>query len=227
MTKKNVFTALSGMEIPIKPISPTKLMKAEMGVEKAFKKRNEPIDVPTYKIETVGGGYESYDLDEDSITAPDDEKETAKRQADWDAHQDALKRLREAQFEVTKKIVLNSIDLKLPEDESWIEEQEELYIEVPKDKRERWNHWLETEILHPTDVTGLIAQILYLSASGILPEEEVKAAVSLFLDSVLEESEETGDSDPTSEDAEEDRTLETKPLHDGDSSSERVGDDPK
>ncbi len=225
--KANVFITLGGTLVPIKPISPTKLMKAEIGVEKSFKKRNEPIDVPIYKVETAGGGHESFELDADSILVPDDEKETAKRQADWDAHLDATERLKKEQYDITKRIVLNAIDLKLPKDESWIKDQEDLYIEVPEDPRERWNHWLETEILHPTDVINLIAQILMLSATGILPDEEVEAAVNLFLDSVSPEPEEAGDGSPAEENAEEDRALGTQPFHVGDHSSEGMGDDPK
>lgn len=225
MTKEgHIYITLSGLEVPIKPISPTKLMKAEIGVEKTFKDRGEPIDTPTYDVETAGGGKETFDLDEDSILIPDDEEETTKRQADWDAHQDALKRLKKEQYDVTRTIVLKAIDLQLPEDETWIKEQKELYIEVPDKPHERWYHWLETEILHPTDIINLIAQILVLSATGIMPEEDVDAAVALFRRDVSAQPEEPkGEEDSPNKDAKKEGTLGTQSINAGGISGESLG----
>jgi hypothetical protein len=222
--KRNIYTTLDGLEIPIKSISPTKLMKAELGIEKSFRDKNEPIDTPTYDVETAGGGKETYDLDAESIQVPDNEEETAKRQADWDAHQDALLRLKKKQYDITSKIVLNAIDIPLPEDETWIKEQEDLYIEVPEDPYDRWFHWLETEVLHPTDVINLVAEILTLSATGIIPEEEVDAAVALFRSTVRTQSEEPEEQENTSgEDAEEEGSLGSQPVDAGSDDSESLG----
>jgi len=226
ITAQRFYTALSGIKIPILPISPTKIMKAEQGVEKAFRNKGEPIDTPIYKVETAGGGFEEFDLDEDSIHLPDDPEETAKRQKDWDLYRDAIKRLKREQFDITRIIVLDAIDLPLPKDESWIKEQEKLYIEVPKDPRKRWMHWLETEILHPNDIVELVAEILILSSTGIISEEDVKAAVGLFRSTVYPQPEESGErEDSPGEDAEEEGSLGTQPVDAGSDSGESLETD--
>ena len=224
--KRRVYTALSGFEVPIKPISPTKIMKAEQGLEKAFRDRGEPIDIPIYKVETAGGGSEEFELDIDSIQLPDDPEETAKRQKDWDLYQDAISRLKKEQFDITRIITLDAIDLPLPEDTSWIQEQKDLYIEIPENRHDLWMHWLETEILHPSDVVNLVAEILILSSTGIISEEEVKAAVGLFRSTVSSQPEESGErEDSPGEDAEEEGSLGPQPVDAGGDGGESLGID--
>lgn len=226
--KQTVYVTLSGVEIPIKPISPTKIMKAETGVEKDFRNRGEPIDPPTYDVETAGGGVETFDLDETAIEIPGDEVETKKRRIAWTAHQEALARLKTAQFDITRRIVLNSIDLALPEDETWIEDQEALFIDVPDDPRARWIHWLETEILHPNDIIEIIALILTLSSHGIIPEEDIEAAAKLFRRAVYPQAERPEEQEDTSgQDAEEEGELVAQPDNAGSDSGESLGDDPE
>ena len=204
-SRKNVFISLSGKEIPIKPLSPTKLMKAELGVENAFKKRDEPIDPPTYTVEVAGGGIEEHVLDETSIESGVAE-ETEVRQDAWDAHVKALTAMKAEQFRITRKIVLDSIDLPLPKDDSWVKEQQDNYIDVPEDPYDRWVHWIETEVLLPQDIIEIIAEILELSATGLLPEEDVQAAKKLFRRGVYGEPESGETEDETSGgDAEDER----------------------
>ena len=228
MSKQMIYVTLGGVEIPIKPISPTKIMKAETGVEKDFRSRDEPIDTPTYDVETAGGGVETFELDETAIKLPGDEAETEKRQGAWDAHQDALARLKKEQFDITRKIVLDSIDLPLPEDETWIEDQKAFYIDVPDDPRARWIHWLETEILHPHDVIEIIASVLTLSSKGIIPEEDIEAAANLFRRAVSPQAEGSEEPEDTAgQDAEEEGELVAQPDNAGSDDGEGLGDAPE
>lgn len=225
--KANIYTTLAGVDIPISPISPTKITRAEMGVEKSFRKKGEPIDPPSYSVEILGGGTQEFELDEDSIDVPDDVVETTNRRIAWTKYQEALARMKTEQFDIVRRIVLNSIQLKLPEDETWIKEQEELYIEVPENPRERWLHWLETEILMPQDVIEIIAEILTLSSTGIIPEEEVAAATQLFRRELYTQSLETEDDDTPEGNEEEEGEMETLDDNAPGDSSESLGDDPE
>lgn len=226
--KQTVYVTLSGLEVPIKPISPTKIMKAETGVEKDFRSRDEPIDPPTYNVETAGGGVETFELDETAIEIPGNEAETKKRQIAWTAHQDALARLKAVQFDTTRTIVLNSIDLSLPEDEAWIEDQKALFIEVPDDPRKRWIHWLETEVLHPHDIIEIIASVLTLSSRGIIPEEDIEAAAKLFRRAVSAQTQGLREQEDTpGQDAEEEGALAAQPDNAGSDDGEGLGDDPE
>ena len=228
MSKQTIYVTLGGVEIPIKPISPTKIMKAEAGIEKDFRSRDEPIDTPTYDVETAGGGVETFELDETAIEIPGDEEETKKRQIAWTTHQEALARLKSAQFNITRTIVLTSIDLPLPEDETWIEDQKALFIDVPDAPKERWIHWLETEILHPRDIIEIIATILTLSSRGIIPEEDVEAAAKLFRSAVYPQAERPEEQEDTSgQDAEEEGELVAQPDNAGSDGGESLGDDPE
>lgn len=228
MSKQMIYVTLGGVEVPIKPISPTKIMKAEIGVEKDFRNRDEPIDTPTYDVETAGGGVETFELDKTAIELPGDEAETEKRQVVWDAHQDALSRLKKEQFDTTRKIVLNSIDLPLPEDETWVEDQKAFYIDVPDDPRARWIHWLETEILHPHDIIEIIASILTLSSQGIIPEEDIEAAANLFRRAVYPKAEGSEEPEDTvGQDAEEEGELVAQPDNAGSRNSESMEKEPE
>ena len=211
MTQKNhVFTSISGREIPIMPISPAKLMRAEIGIEKAFRKKGLPIDPPTYTVEVAGGGIEEHVLDDSSIESGDPE-ETKRRQEAWDAHVEAITEMHAEQLRVTKKIVLESIDIPLPEDDSWIKEQEELYIEVPEDPYERWIHWLETEVLLAQDINEIVLEIMVLSGTGLVSEEDIETMRRLFRGRASSESEQPEDeSNPAGGDAQEERTLDSQ-----------------
>lgn len=220
----HVYEARTGWDVPLKPFSATKIIRAEMGVEQDFRDAGEPIDTPTYDVPTAGGGVQTYDLAEDAIKIPDDPEETARRQEAWDAHQDALKRLNAAQFDVTKKIVLRSIDLELPEDDAWVKEQEELHIRIPEEPLERWMHWIDTEVLLPQDVIDMIALILDISATGLVPREDVEAAKRKFRGPLLERSERSGDEeDPAGGHATEEGSVGAQPVDDHVDGSEGMG----
>jgi len=222
----NIYKTLDGKDVPIKAISPTKIMRSEIGITKMFRAKGEPIDPPTYEVETVGGGKETHILDETAVMIPGDEEKTAERQALWDAHTDACQRMKQQQYDTTRKIVLDSIDLPLPADESWIRKQEELFIEIPEDLYERWIHWLETEILLPQDIIEIVSDILTLSTKGIIPEEDVEAATELFRRSVYTQARGSEEQENTVEaDAEKKRALDAQPDNVGDVSGESVGDD--
>ena len=225
---KNIYVTLGGIEVPIKPISPTKVMRAELGVEKAFRDRGEPIDPPTYDVETAGGGVETFEMDATAVEIPGDEEETKKRQIVWMAHTEAVLKLKREQFDITRKIVIEAIDLPLPKDESWVEEQKELYIDVPDDPHARWLHWLETEVLNPQDIIEIITSILSLSAQGILPEEDIKAATALFRSSIYSQAQRPGEQEDTPEpDAEEEGEVVAQPDNAGSGDSEGVEDEPE
>lgn len=182
---RNVYTTANGFEVPITPISLEELRKAEVGVEKHFRAEGEPLDPPTYDVEVAGGDLQTFPMDAESVLVEGDEEETSKRQALWDAHQDAVDRLKNEQNRVSQVIFMEGIDVELPEGDEWETRQKELYIEVPEDEDEKYWHYLTTIVFKsPNDFVFCIEKILRISAQGIVPEEELDGLISLFRDTV-------------------------------------------
>lgn len=182
---RNVYTTANGYDVPISPISLEELRKAEVGVAKHFKDEGEPLDPPTYDVEVAGGDTQTFPMDEESVLVEGDEEETAKRQALWDAHQDALQRMKSEQNRVSQVIFMEGIQVELPSDTSWEDRQRNLYIEIPEEPDEKYWHYLSTVVFKsPNDFVSCIEKILRISAQGIVPEEELDGLISLFRDTV-------------------------------------------
>jgi hypothetical protein len=167
MVKKQSFLTSTGVELILKPISPVLRAKVIAGVEQPEK--------PTYESKTVGGGIEIHPHDATTI-------ETDEEKAAWAAYLDAqAKAEAEVNERVAKLMWTRGIDwdaLELPEDESWVAQQEELGVTVPEKERERKMHYAETELLSdPDEIKLLILSIMGMTG---ISEEVLKAVEALF-----------------------------------------------
>lgn len=193
MEIEHVFTTIAGVQVPYTPLSMVAQEKSAISIRRRYKDRGEPIDTPTYKPTAVFGGEEvgmELVLDETSIEVDGDEVETARRQALWDAHIDALKRMQTDIEEVRTKMIVHAIKLDLPEDKSWITRQrDEWFIDVPEDNPKKpgydaealRRHWLETEVLVSLDdYVKLTARIFVQSVTSGIDEETLEAAMTSF-----------------------------------------------
>ncbi len=127
MEKKNEFTTENGLVLKIRPVREALVELARMAVEKEFRDRNEPIDVPGYSIVTVTGETQNhehfYDLTDpakpkDSLTVEGDPKATAQNFAMWAAHTKAVLRLEDAQGEAAFMAQLEyGVEVEVPEGE--------------------------------------------------------------------------------------------------------------
>lgn len=189
MTKTNIVVTTNGDELRISPVSSQVLEMISTAVEKEFRADNEPIDVPTYEAETVGGGSETLEHDEDSART-DEEKE------EWAAHIDAIARMENEMNERrTRYCFTAGLQMTLPEDDSWMAHQKSYGVEIPEDDpTELFFHYLYTEILRtPNDIISVSTEIMRLTYDGVDPAI-IEATEKSFRDKLSSRTEEYKDS---------------------------------
>lgn len=170
------FITSDGATYPLRiAYSDSKISLALAAIEKKFRAAGEPLDPPTYTIETAAGSTETHPLDE-AAAKTDEEKEKLA------AHQDALARLQSAQVQKKMRLLLRGIVWE--EKPEWEEEHKTvLEIDVPPDGEERWFHFLTTEVLKtPADFVNAIEVMTALTYQGGINPDELHAVMNSFRD---------------------------------------------
>lgn len=135
---------------------------------------------PTYVEHTAGGGENEIEISDREAAAwmehdPKTWAEHAGKWATYIAERDAnQERINDA---IWKAVMLRSLVVELPKDESWIQDQEELGIKVPRSAKERRMHYIRTEVI------GGMRDVLRLTAiaqGGDLSEEALQLAEASF-----------------------------------------------
>jgi hypothetical protein len=134
-------------------------------------------DPPYYEVDVLGGEKEKVEHTIESLTVNSD-REVWKS---WEEYQDKLQKAKlELHRKKIKAITRKCVDVEMPEDNAWIEIQEEFGIEVPEDERLRKVHFIETECIGSyTDVHALIDAAEVLTR---FDTEEYQDALNLFRD---------------------------------------------
>lgn len=174
-----IFTE-DGRKVHVRAISMVEMEEAERGLEKHFRAQNEPLDPPTYVVSVAGGGEVPYPLTAD-ILETSDPVETARRKEAWAAHVEAVNRFNAEKGRLIQEIILEGVDVDVPEDGVWEARMKRRYIEVPDDPVLKRQKYLLTEILKtPDDWLNVQNEILILSSSGAIKREVVEAASATF-----------------------------------------------
>lgn len=210
------YTTKTGFTLKLYPVSDTLITKSLLQVEKQFKESNDYCPPPTYEVsidfndgtEPVKEVHEHTEAtlvvmpdeiikefggDTDAAKKAADER-TEKNLADWQRYQDSLRLLEAKQNEQrTIASLTMGVDFNMPEDMSWMNKQKFLGIEIPEDETELKYHFLSTVVLtSPIDLLNVLQQITKLSYEGIVSEEDVEAAMSLFRGKVARKSTKRG-----------------------------------
>jgi len=161
------FTTSTGVELILKPISPLLAGKVRTSVIWPEK--------PTYQAKTVSGEIEEHPHDETTL-------ETDEDKAAWLKYLLATAQAEgELNERISKMLFKRGIDyktLKLPKNESWIAEQEDMGITVPDDPLQRKMHYVETELLaSKEEIKSLILRLMAMSG---VDEEVIAAAERSF-----------------------------------------------
>jgi hypothetical protein len=135
---------------------------------------------PTYTEHLAGGGTQEVVISDaeavawqanDPETWAQHEEAWTEYQAAMDAHNDKLNDV------IWKAILKRSIRVELPEDDGWIEDQRDLGIDVPDDRRERLAHYIWTECIGgPRDIIRITA----MANGADLTEDALHAAEESF-----------------------------------------------
>lgn len=170
-----------GTKVYIQAISLLELQKVEEGITAEYKAKGEPIDPPTYEVTTAGGGKIKLPMNETNLEVEGNPQESAKRQLDWQMHQDALARMKNEIGSISTEIIMEGV-LCDPPSEEWIAKKRKRHIIIPEDPDERLLYYKMTEILRtPGDIVKAQSEIMLLSSSGAVKREDIEAAGAMFL----------------------------------------------
>lgn len=186
--ERTLVQTTEGKTIKVKPLSREIMTKIDGQVLAEFTSRNEPLQPPTYELETLGGGHETKVHDSESVKQENNPEVTAI----WEKHQDAVTRLKdETQKRQSEYALLFGIELEMPKDDMWIEMQKMIGVSVPpkEDMKAYRLHYITTELLKtPADTTNAISRIFALTFDG-LDEELVKQIEKSFRGALLPQPE--------------------------------------
>lgn len=215
MSDKHIFTTAAGVEIPLNPIPP---LQGQMVEQAARKKASELYGAhtkPLYTLTTDDGGEETHEHDETTIETDPAAKLAWKQWQECTAKTSAYVNDRLFDF-----AMLTGTDALLPQDESWIEMQTYLGIEVPEQSTARRAHYIKTELLRTTgDLIGI--QNAITAISGI--NQEMLAAARATFSGDAQERGTAGDVDGAP--GQEESQLVNQPTLLGTTDSEGLGAD--
>ncbi len=180
----STYTTKNGMTIKLIPVSQmmVEMMRGAVVVE--FREAEEPIATPKYEATTVAGDVEKLPLDEKSLKVPGNEEETKRRTEAWEAHEDALTRLRaEQRARVLGYQFSNGIDVEIPD--SWEVWMKKYGIEIPEDPEDRKTLYIMTKVLpSPEEMWDVTIRLTALGNKAQFTQEMLEAAEATFRDSV-------------------------------------------
>lgn len=183
---KLVFYTAAGLEVEFEPISPILLEESEQGLIAEYRQRGEPLDKPTYTVETVGGGSQIFEHDETTLT-------TDELKAAWALYKDANDRLQAEQAQLRLEIVMSAIKVELPEDGEWEKRYRRWHVTVPSDADEKRLFYIAREILKtPADLVEAMTRVITTSMKGTVSEEAIEAASASFRNYIQEAVSEAG-----------------------------------
>ena len=190
-TDNHTYTTEAGLLLHLKPVSIYEMQAVEEAIRIEYLRKGEFIEQPTYKVEVAGGGEQTHILTADTLVKEDDEVETAKRQLDWNLYQDALTRMSKEVNQIQIVLMLEGIDVELPEPGSaWEKRCKRMHIPLPEDEDERMEFYKMSYVLRtPNDLIGVQAEIMQLSSGGAISDERKEAAKALFQRQLQTESE--------------------------------------
>ena len=128
------YTTERGIEIGICPIP---LLLDE--VRKAQEAKIPPH--PTYEAKTASGVVEIHQHNETTL-------QTDEERAMWAEYQGAIAQATDSMNDaIWRAVRLKAIQVDVPGDNGWIEDQKALGLTVPEDARERRLHYIQTEVI--------------------------------------------------------------------------------
>jgi hypothetical protein len=175
MTDKREYTTERGITIGITPI-PLLLDK--------IREAHEMPRPPTYTETLIGGVKQEVEITPQMAAAwakedPDAWAEHAEAWAEYQAELD--QRTSTMNDMLWRAVMRQAIQVELPEDDAWAENQADYGLTVPDEPKARREHYIWTEVLGgQRDIISVMA----LAAGAALTEEQISAAEASFLDTL-------------------------------------------
>jgi hypothetical protein len=183
------YTTTTGLHVRLKAM-PLKL------IDKSNASVIDP-EIPKYTMEVLGGDVQEDILTEDvvksfEVSDPEIGKKYREIYTNYMIALDKASDTRREKF--IKILLLRGIDFDIPDEDAWLEEMNELDIEIPENKLKRKLFYLDTEVMaNPRDMSAIFDGVM--SISGV-PSEALADARDSFRNLLADEEREE---DPTGE----------------------------
>lgn len=206
----DIFTAEDGTEIELLAIRPFEMAM----ISDALRKKYPIPAVPTYEVETIGGGKELREHDETTVTT-DEEKAAWKRYVATKAEAEG-----KINQEMNDYILAAGTHTRITVDPDapWTKIQRKFGITIPDDPEDLRVHYLKTRVLNVDDINELLSRIM--AKTGI-KSDMVETAKNSFRGTVRRQRREAG---RLTGDTSEGQVVDSQPLS-GIENGEGVGAD--
>jgi len=154
--QKDIFVTSTGFEIELLPIPPFEIQ----AVADALKERHPVPPIPTYEVETVGGGKELHQHTEDTLITPEDK-------ARWKEYADKKKTTETAiNLAMNDYLFMAGTRYEITDSEgAWIKLQKRFGIAIPDEHYDLKLHYLKTRLLSADDINELLPRLM--SKTGV------------------------------------------------------------
>ena len=175
--KSQQYETATGKTVELVAVPYYKIQAIVNGIEKEMRAEGKPLDPPTYETELPGGEIQVHEhyRDVDPKTGEiSTSLETEDELAAWEAYLAAQRELQNrSAFPTLRYLLRNGIKADLEADETWEDEQRFDGIEIPTDPREKYFHYLLTEVITtPAEQKEVSEIIMIASMSGDAETEQ-------------------------------------------------------
>lgn len=177
---KFTFTFASGVQVALQLVNPVFIGKVAQAAVNKYSADHEIPPVPHYEVALAGGGKESQELTEETITL-EPWKDDPELQAEWQAYESAREALATERITATAKAYCVKGVKENPPDE-WVEDQAYWGIELPDDARDVKWEWVQA--LAQNGWGEIIDLVMAVQGLPNPTEEAAQAAEASFRDSM-------------------------------------------
>jgi len=172
------FVTTDGVKLRLKSVRKISVDRRQQKVEAELRAQGLPIDVPTRTTVALGGkgDTEIIPLSAKTLVMRDDPDGTARNEALWRAHEDALLKLSELQKEemvITMLALGVEIDGGVPPVEEWSDQLDYIGVEMPAHVLDQKAYYLLFCVLSDVDLNILLSQIQMLGAGKAVTGEQI------------------------------------------------------
>ena len=175
--KSQKYQTATGKTVKLVAVPYYKIQAMVNSIENEMRAEGKPLDVPTYEIELPGGGKQEhayyYEVDEKTGQI-NTNIETEEEQAIWDAYIAAQLELQKRSAYPTLRFCLrHGVVVDMEADQEWEADQRFDGIAIPDDPREKYFHYILTEIITtPAEQKEVSEIIMVASMSGDAETEQ-------------------------------------------------------
>lgn len=183
----------SGKEVEIVKINYYKVYAIQQAVEDELRAEGWQVDKPTYEVK-VGTGEETQSFEhrhilDDEGNVTDSTLETEEDFAAWDKYEEARQEVYLRYMRRTANFALQTgVKIDMDADNGWESDQEYYGIQIPTDPRDKYLHYLETEVFPDIQERRTVAvEIINMSAPDIESTKMQESVQEFFRGQVEEE----------------------------------------